>query len=354
MSNRPATVSTIPPGKHTLVSKAIVCEVEANCNPYQAAEIAEKRCPGLSVLPRILHEKANVGAMPLTSADPYGFRAETFLALIAGVLRALLERFIRVPVRTKLPAENSAGGVGAWVGEGLPTPVVKTTTTAFTLEAFKFAVITVLTKVLARHGGASESTLLRMLRDDNTRFLLTALFDSTISGTAARCASLTWGANRVTQSGVTAAAIVTDLTALIALIQSPMVDMVWAMRPATFYKIAATLAGVGLPVTKDNLFGIPVLLFSAMPREVVLIDCAGIYYGGDEQTDLQISTEATLEMQTAPTESGISGVGAAQVSLYQAELIAIQATTSMGFGHAYFGLGSPTVPASIAFMLTTY
>ena len=76
---------------------------------------------------------------------------------------------------------------------------------------------------------------------------------------AAHPASITHGAVTITSAGTTAANVITDLTALISAITSPGDNLFFVMKPTTYANICAKLAGVGYPVERGYLMGIPVI-----------------------------------------------------------------------------------------------
>jgi hypothetical protein len=350
-----SVVHMAPKQKHALVAKFLNCVVAAGGSDQfpVAARIAEERVPALPVLAKILQRTA-VGAMPLGSNDPFGFSRDTYLALVVSDLRALFDRFVRVPPRLKVPLENASGGSAAWVGQGLPAPVLKSTTAVATLDIFQMVALTVLSRELFRFDANSESTFMRLLRDDVSRFLATALFDPTLGATSARPAALTFGAGFITSTGTTAAQMIADLNSMIANVNTAQVDLAWSMRPKTFHRIAATLGGAGLTVTKDNLLGIPVTLLSGMPREVVLVDCAAVLLASDDAAELSVSTDASIEMSDAPSSSGISGAGASLVSFFQSGLVGISATLTTNWASPYQINASPAVPSGVVYMSTSY
>jgi hypothetical protein len=344
---------THPKQKHVLVPAALRCLVAAGGNVAAAEQVAAQKVSALPVLQKIF-ERAAVGATPLGATDPFGYAPEVFRSLLVDELRGLLARFTKFPSRIKVPTENSLGGNAAWVGQGLATPVVKTTSATTTLDIFQIQVLSVLTRELFRFGTDPENTFMRLLRDDVSRFLATALFDSTKAATSANPASLTSGATRITSTGSTAAQRIADLTSMIANIITAMVDPVWVMQSRTFYSTAAALGGVGLPVTRNSLLGIPVVLLSGMPKEVVLVDCASVAYASDEQAELSVSTDASIEMSDSPSSSGISGTGASLVSFMQSGLVGVQATLTMNFANMFMANTSPNVPSGIVYMTTSY
>lgn len=347
-------VYVAPRSPHALVAKYIVLSVESNGRDFLAAELAKDRAPGLPVLEKVFRTKAGVGAQ--TSAnDPYGFNESVPLALIVDELQDLLRRFARVPFRSKTPEENQAAATGGWVGEALPALMYKDTLKTITIDYAKAVVMTAFSRELANHGKAAEATLLRILRNLVSRHLATQLFDSTVTATSAHPASLTNGANSTTTTGTSSAQIVTDVTGMPAKLQTVCSAGRWIMRPLTFARVVSAFGAVGLTVTRDNLIGFPVTLLSGMPREIVFLDCDGILYATDEQMTLDISTEASIEMEGASSsQSGITGTGVSQVSLYQTNLVGLKVEGAMSWGHAFYGIGSPTVPAAATYMLTAY
>jgi len=350
---KPVTVRIGPKHPHALVAKFINCLVEAKGDFIIAEKLAEAKAPALPVLPKIF-ERASVGAMPLGSSDPFNFGNEVYLALLDDELRALLGRFVRVPPRVKIPLENAAGGNAAWLGQGLPGGILKSTSALGTLDVFKMVAPSVLSRELFRFGVQQENFFMRLLRADVSRFFASALFDSSKALTTANPASLTNGAHGPASTGSTAAQIVADLNTLISWINTAMVDPAWVMRPKTFHRIAATLGGVGLPVSKDNLLGIPVTTLSGMPQEIVLLDCASVFNASDEQANLSVSTEASVEMSDSPSSSGISGTGASLVSFWQAGMVGVSATLMASWLTPFQFNVSPQMNSGVAYMTVAY
>jgi hypothetical protein len=338
---------------HANVSKALVALVKAEGRYHHAARIAERDAPALKALPDIF-QRAAVGAQPLGSNDPYKFAEEIYVALLVDGLRNLFARFTKVPARLKLPLENASGGNASWLGQGLASPVLKSTTAVSALEVCKVQGMTVLTKELFRFDPDSEATFMRILSNDVSRFLAQALFDHTKAATTANPAALTYLAPPIASTGSTAAQMIADLNSLISFIGDAMVDPVFVLRPKTYYRILATLAGVGLPATPGFLLGIPAILLSGMPQQITLLDCRSIFLASDEQATLSISTDSALEMSDAPSSSGISGTGAQLVSLYQSGLVGISAELTISWANPYMFNTSPQVPSGCTFMTVSY
>ena len=197
----------------------------------------------------------------------FGIGAEAFALLqSASILGRLAPFFRRVPFRTKSPRELGSGAGAAWRGEALPRPVTKTSFDNLEQDYFTADALVVLTKELFRFGATSEAALRAVVIAAVARFVDEQLLDPGVSATATHPASLTSGASSITSSGSSAANIVADLDSMLATIQTPGDGLRWVMKPVTFFRIAAKLAGVGLNVTPDSLLGIPCVLGSTSPQ----------------------------------------------------------------------------------------
>jgi hypothetical protein len=353
MSTRPHTVSVAPNARGAILTKYIVCLVMAHDNPLSAAEIAADRVRGLPQLVPGLRQKAAIGGQGLTSTDPY-LGGEWFGALASDVEEQIVPLFSPAPFRVGIPVEAAAGGAGAWVGQGLSIPNFKSTTSTITLDYFKLAAAVAFTRELARFGRVAEAAMLKIIRAAWDKAVTQQMLDSTIGATINRPASLTFGCNKITSTGSSAAQITTDLSGMIAAIQSPGLALRWIMRPLTFFRIAAALGGAGLNVSRDDLFGIACVLASNSPKQVTLLDCDAVACATDDGVDVNVTSEASIEMSDAPGQTGIVGTGATMVSCYQSDLVAAKIDRGMSWRHLFYGGGSPTVPAGCVYMPVTY
>jgi hypothetical protein len=347
------TVALTPDAPGALVTKFIVCSVLGKDSDLSAETIAAERVRGFPQLAEWFRTKNAIGAGGLLATAPYV--GGDFYAALASDLELQLTPLVHtVPFRVNIPVEAAAGAAAAWVGQGLPIPSLRTTTATITVDYSKLAAAVAMTAELARFGRVSEGAMLRIVKAAWDKALTINLLDPTIGATINRPASLTFGCRTVVSSGSTAAQIVTDLTAMLAAIQSPGMALRWILRPLTFYKIAAALGGVGLNVSPTNLLGIPCLLASNSPKQITLLDCAAVAWASDESMDLNVTSQATIEMNDAPQQSGISGTGAAMVSTFQAGLIAVKIDSGVSWRHLYYGLGSPSVPQGCVYMPVSF
>ena len=158
----------------------------------------------------------------------------------------------------------------------------------------------------------------------------------------------------IASSGTTGANVLTDLSALLSAITSPGDGLVFVMKPTTYANVCAKLAGVGYPVERGYLLGVPVITGSTSPRQLGLIDCANVAYSSDDTVALDVTTQATVEMSSTPGQSGSTGQGAQMVSLYQSGMVGIRAELPVAWQPIHFNPGSPTVPAGAAVVAVSY
>src|SRR5688572_14352903 len=87
---------------------------------------------------------------------------------------------------------------------------------------------------------------------------------------------------------------------MLAAVTSPG-PLVWILKPKTMYRIALVLGSqaAGLPAT---LFGIPVIASNNSPAQITLLDPSAILYSDSGQFDLDVSTNALVQLDTAPTD----------------------------------------------------
>jgi HK97 family phage major capsid protein len=265
----------------------------------------------------------------------------------ASILGALESRMRRIPFRTKVARETGSGTGGAWIGEGLGTPVAATAYDTISQECYKAAKIIVLSDELLKLGDPNAE---RTVRDTVVAgvgaFLDGQLLTSTVTLSAGlRPAAITNGATAVSQTGVTAAAVALDLGSLLAAITTSGGGLVWIMRPITAYNIAAKFAAAGMSTDiPRTLLGIPLILSVNTPQQITLVDAANILYSDDGGFDVSISTQALLEMNDAPAEP--TAASTVMTSLFQRNLWGVRVTRWLAYLRAQSG--------AVAYMTVTY
>jgi HK97 family phage major capsid protein len=244
----------------------------------------------------------------------------------------------RIPFMSRL-GRQLTGVSGGFVGEGLPKPVGKQTYDTTTLGFAKAAIIVVLSDEAVRFSSPNAETLARddMVKGINT-YLDKRFMDPSYSGVAnVSPASITNAASRVQSSGTTLAAIDTDVrTVMAAAFATTDLDpstAVWVMPAAVALRLSMKRTAYdepafpGLTMMGGTWYGLPVLVSNAMiaagsPAElqIALVTQSEVLMADDGGVSLDMSMEASVQMNDAPTAGAVS-----LVSLWQNNLVGIRA-----------------------------
>jgi HK97 family phage major capsid protein len=242
-----------------------------------------------------------------------------------------------VPFRIKIPRQT-AGASAGWVGEGAPKPLSKQAFDTIQLEAYKVAVIVVITEELARFSNPSAEALIRTdLISAISKFIDQQFLDPAKALSAGTSpASITNGVAGQTPSGTTLAAAFTDLAKLVNLFATanhPMTSMAWVMTPARAATLGLSRNVMGVPefpslgADGGTLMGFPVITSTnitpgSSSDRIFLIETSEILFADDGVT-LDISREASLQMSDAPDNPATATT--VMVSLWQNNLVGIRA-----------------------------
>jgi HK97 family phage major capsid protein len=340
----------------TALARYLMVKALAGGDKYRALMLAEpmRDCPQVkATLEAELETKAAVAAGVTTDstwAGPlavYGIASEA-LALVRGasILGALESKFRRVPFRVKVARETGSGTGGAWVGEGLSTPVAAAAYDTLSQEAYKAQKIVVLSEELLQLSNPSAERVVReTIAAGVGAYLDSQLLTNTVTLSAnLRPAAITNGATAITSTGGTAAQINADLAGMLAAITTNGASLVWVMRPLTAYKIAATIGGTAAADIPRTLFGIPLVLSANSPQQVTLIDCAHILYSDDGGIAIDVSDEALIQLDSVPTDPTVAAT--VLESLWPRNLWAVKATRWLAYLRAQSG--------SVVYMVVAY
>jgi HK97 family phage major capsid protein len=345
-------VSLVPAG--TALSRYLM--VKAAGDQFRRIELAKgfRNTPQvLATLEAEFQTKAAVApgtTSDATNAAPlaaYGIAGEALTLLRgASIIGQLESRMRRVPFRTKVARETGTGTNGAWVGEGLSTPVAATAFDTLTQEAYKAGTIVVLTQELLKIGDpVAERTVRETVIAGLAAYLDAQFLTNTVTLSATlRPAAITNGATAVVSTGTTAAQMNADLAGLLAAITTPGAGLVWIMRPTTAYRIAATIGGTAAVNVPISLFGIPLVLSSTSPQQITLVDASQILYSDDGNIELDISEQAAIQMDGAPTDPPVAAT--VVVALFQENLWGVRAMKWLAYLRAQSG--------AVAYMTVAY
>jgi HK97 family phage major capsid protein len=206
-----------------------------------------------------------------------------------------------------------------------------------TMAFSKIATIVVLTDELVRFSNPAAEAL---VRDDMARaitlFTDQQFIDPSITAVSnVSPASITNGITENTYSGTTIAQITADVATLWKVLLTGNIAPtapVFVMNPRTalYLSLVRTtqdiIAFPGLSMMGGTFFGIPVVTSNAVPIEsdgttsIVFMDAANIFLADDGGITLDVSMEASLQMDGAPS------TGAQQlVSLWQNNMVGLRA-----------------------------
>lgn len=216
-----------------------------------------------------------------------------------------------VPFRTPLLGQT-VGAAGAWVGEGNPIPVTAAGFGRTTLTPAKVGTIAAVTKELLESSSPSADALIR----DELANALQARMDADFIDPAKAAvadtspASVLNGVTAIPSSGTDADAVRADVKALFAAFiaagNTP-VNGVFVMPATTALALSLMRNALGqkefpeITMLGGKLEGLPVVVSQHVPAGVVaLVNASDIYYGDEGGFEIDLSTEAAVQMDNAP------------------------------------------------------
>jgi HK97 family phage major capsid protein/HK97 family phage prohead protease len=248
-------------------------------------------------------------------------RAATILGKIQGLRK--------VPFNVNVPAQT-AGGVIQWVGELKPKPV---TPMAFSMESLGFnkvAAIVVLSQELVRFSNPSAEAVVRdSLVKDIALFLDQQFINPAVAAVA--------GVNpaSITNGAPTAAATVNPLADILGLINHfatnniPVDGLTFILSPSNALALSfrTNLDGSpefpGIGINGGSYKGMQFITSNTVTTNVIALQPQYILYADDGGVTIDASTEASLQMDSAPD----SPVSATTVfaSMFQMNAVALRA-----------------------------
>lgn len=268
-------------------------------------------------------------------------RPQTIIGRIPGLRR--------VPFNIKVPRQT-AGSSASWVGEGKPKPVSELAFDNITLGHTKLAGIVVLTDELVRFSNPSAEALVRQDLINTIVQTVDKDFVDPAKAVAAGVspASITNGVTPVPASGTTADDLRADVKTLFGKFLTANLSLsgaVWVMTETQALGIAMMLNPLGQPEfpglsingqSGGTFFGLPVVLSENIPADpgagdpitgagsrIILAKASEILLADDGEVVLDVSREASLEMDSAPTSPPTAST--VLVSLWQHNMVGIRA-----------------------------
>ncbi|VWC79427.1 phage major capsid protein [Burkholderia lata] len=322
--------------KGTAFTRYAIALARSKGNLMQAAEIAKQWKDSTPEVEIVL--KAAVAAG--TTTDPawagplvqYQDMAAEFIELLRpATIVGRIEGLRRVPFNVRIPGQATGSSVG-WVGEGKPAPVSALAFNTTTLGFSKVAGIVAITEELARFSTPSaEGVIQQDLISTISQFLDGQFIDPSVEAGANGLspASITNGVKAIPASGKDAEAVRADVKKVFqAFIKANLsvAGAVWIMSETTALSLSLMLNVMGQPefpgltMAGGTFFGLPAILSQTVGNNIVLAKASEILFADDGGVTLDVSREASLQMDSAPV------AGATElVSLWQSGFIAMKA-----------------------------
>jgi HK97 family phage major capsid protein len=332
--------------KGTAFTRYAMALAAAKGNVMGAAEVAKQRW-GTSTPEVETVLRAAVAAGTTTDTTwakplaPYqDMQGELVELLRPMTIIGRMSGFRSIPFNVRMPRQTSGGTVG-WVGESAPKPVTKLGFDTVTVPHAKIAAIIAITDELARMSTPSaEATVRQDLLEAISQFMDVQFIDMTVAAVAdVSPGAITNGISGVDSTGGSVAQVTTDLNlALTALgtANIPMRAPYWIMHTRSFnylrtLRTAQDIFAFRDELTAGRLMGYPVIVSNNVPLRdqnagggtegyITLVDASEIFMADDGETMLDVSREASLQMDTAPVAGAQS-----LVSLWQNNLVGIRA-----------------------------
>jgi HK97 family phage major capsid protein/HK97 family phage prohead protease len=248
----------------------------------------------------------------------------------------------RVPFNVKI-GRQTGGSTVNWVGQGGPKPVSNITGDSVTLDLAKIAGIIVLNEELLRISSPSADMLVRNdLTNQIVQFMDAQFIDpSKAAVTGVSPASITNGVSGQVASGTTGVALRTDMktllsTFLTANLQVSGAVVIMSQRLALAISMMQNALGQSeypnLTMNGGVAWGLPVITSEGVPSTggsptdgdtIVVASTPDILLADDGQVSIDVSREATLQMDSAPDSPPVAST--VMYSLFQNNGVAIRA-----------------------------
>ncbi len=340
--------------KGTAFTRYAMALMASKGNLMQAAEISKRWDDQTPEVSAVL--KAAVAAGTTTDAAwakplvEYQNMASEFAELLRPqTIIGRIPGLRNVPFNIKVPRQTG-GSSASWVGEGAPKPVSALAFDQISLGVTKLAGIVVMTDELVRFSNPSAEQIVRQdLIDTIVQTMDRDFVDPANAGSAGvKPASITYGVTPVVASGTDADAVRADVQALMGKFVTANLSLsgaVFIMTEMQALALALMLNPLGqrefpdVQINGDSggrFFGLPVVLSENIPANagtgdpvvgagarIILAKASEIMLADDGETLLDASNQASLQMDSAPTNPPTATT--VMVSLWQMNLVGIRA-----------------------------
>lgn len=305
-------------------------------NLMQAVEISKRWRDSTPEVEEVLKSAVAVGtttdaawAAPLV---PYQQMASEFIEFLRPLtIIGRIPGLRRVPFNISMPTQT-AGSSAQWVGEAQSKPVSSLAFATVTMRPTKVANIVVLTDELVRFSNPAAEGIVRSdMASSMAQFIDEQFTNPTITAvTNVSPASITNGAPTSAASGSTANAVRADLKTVIASFSSAdipfngVVALMTANQAASLALMTNALGQAefsGINNDGGTLLGINIIVSdSVRSGDIIFLKPSEILLADDGNVTLSVSREASLQLDSAPSEPPTN-----MVSLWQQNLVGLRA-----------------------------
>ncbi|MFS7359306.1 phage major capsid protein [Rahnella inusitata] len=307
----------------------------------EALQIAKNKYPEDTKLHHVLKAAVNAG----TTTDPewagslveYQDFANDFVDFLRP--KTIIGQFgvgnipslRNVPFNIRVPVQTS-GGSAQWVGQGKAKPLTKFDFETITFGFSKVAAISVLTEELLRFSNPKADVLVRDSLAESVIARLDLDFVDPLKAAQAGVspASITNGATTIASTGDPDADSTAAFQVFIDANLQP-TGAVWLMSSSTALALSKRKTPLGAKEYPDmTMFGgtyegLPAIVSQYVGNQIILMNAPDIYLADDGGVAVDMSSEASLEMESAPTGDSVTPTGVELVSMWQTNSVAIRA-----------------------------
>jgi HK97 family phage major capsid protein/HK97 family phage prohead protease len=325
-------------------------------NAMQAVEYAKRWHDSTPEVELVL--KAAVAAGTTTDATWAGPLApikpltDEFIAYLRpATILGKIPTFLKVPFNVSIAAQTGGGTYG-WVGQGAPKPVGKLAFATVTLGITKCAGIIVITEELARNSSPdAESVIRRDMVAGIAQFLDQQFIDPAAAAVAGVSpGSVTNGVTPITTAGPTPANARTDIQAMANAMTALNISTAGAYLILSESNALALTNALnplgqqlfpGMGQQGGTIMGYQAVASQAAGTTVALIKPDQILYADDGGVTIDVSREASLQMDSAPM--AVPDATVVLTSLWQMNYVGLRAERFINWKKARTGVVQYTV-----------
>ena len=321
---------------------------------HYGADFASQQYPDSPEVAHAIQTKAAIGGQSLTS-DPdlaqlgiYDAATALLLAADSG-FEAARSRMRELPFSVPVPRQTDGGSGGSWVDEGASLPAASWAYDTVRFKPVRCGSVVVFTEDVLRspqaEGVIRNSILGAQGRTESRLFL-----DPSSGPIGAAPGAITFGATVTVPSAAT----------MLVNITTSGKGLAWIGRLpdlALFASIGSAGYSLTSPDLPRSLLGIPAIIAPNSPAyQITLVDFSEIAYAASP-LELDLSEQASVEMESAPTNAVLGGsplapIPTETVSLFQSNSTAFRCWRFLNWSvcrsgavvYAILASGSPATP----------